>query len=347
MFFQTFNQTSSKSFTQRLFGLGDADSFELVLLFGLGAVESVLCGGLMSVHLFAPRLLIGTWTEHLRQQRATPASSTLQREHTVFTPLSTFILFAFGVSVSGRGPPSVCSRVQRDFVEVDGADGPDVCAEARVGVIVAGQQPVWKHGAGGGGSEVSGLCVSVHWDVQQRGEGPGGVGPLLGPPGPRQTEPLQLLQQVALLLHLLSIVELKASPVIWTKTPRKYQDTGKKSKICFQSILNIKPKGRKSCWPGIGVMRRRLGARPDIGERRRGVRTAIQRREESITTTVQSWSVCYSSLSLYHTHWSDTWGCRRPRPRWESPCCWTYSGQTEEAASWGARKTAESSSVLW
>lgn len=129
--------------------------------------------------------------------------------------------------------------MQRDFVKVDGADGPDVCAEARVGVIVAGQQPVWKHGAGGGGSEVSGLCVSVHWDVQQRGEGPGGVGPLLGPPGPGQTELLQLLQQVALLLNLLSIVELKASPVIWTKTP------GKKFKDLFSEHIKRKTKGTK------------------------------------------------------------------------------------------------------
>lgn len=107
--------------------------------------------------------------------------------------------------------------MQRNFVEVDGADGADVRTERRAGFIAVGEQPVGEHGTGGGASEVSGIrAVSVHWDVQQRGEGPGGVLP--GPPGPRQAELLQLVQQVALLLHLLSVVELKASSVIWRKT---------------------------------------------------------------------------------------------------------------------------------
>lgn len=216
---QTLNHTWSNTFTQWLFGLGDADSSELVLLFRLGAVESVLRWRLMSVHLFAPRSLI--WTEHLRQRGPTPASGTLQREHTVFTPISIFLLFAFGVAASELGPSSFWSRVQWNFVKVDGADRADVCPERRAGVIAAGQQPVGEHGAGGGGSEVSGVWVmSVHWYVQQRGEGPGGMLPLSGPPGPRQIELLQLVQQVALLLHLLGIVELKASPVIWRETHR-------------------------------------------------------------------------------------------------------------------------------
>lgn len=35
-----------------------------------------------------------------------------------------------------------------------------------------------------------------------------------------------------------------------------------------------------------------------------------------------------------HTHLSDTWGYRRPRLQWQSPCYWIHSDQKEEAAFW-------------
>lgn len=98
---------------------------------------------------------------------------------------------------------------------MDGANRADLCLERRPGVGAAGQQPVGEHWTGSWRSEVSGLCVVyIHRYVQQRCEGPGGVEPVFGHTGPSQAELLQLLQQVALLLHLLSTVELKASPVI-------------------------------------------------------------------------------------------------------------------------------------
>lgn len=135
------------------------------------------------------------------------------------------------------GPSSLRSGVQRNFVKVDGADGADVRTERRAGLVAVGEQPVGEHGTGGGASEVSGICVmSVHWDVQQRGEGPGGVLPLPGPPGPGQTELLQLVQQVALLLHLLSVVELKASSVIWRETQVKMFSF--RSSSGFEHFLN-------------------------------------------------------------------------------------------------------------
>ncbi len=88
----------------------------------------------------------------------------------------------------------------------------------------------------------------------------------------------------------------------------------------------------------MGVMRRRLGARPDVGERRGGVRTEIQRWESSLPGCSEQISAVWL-LKLLHpnscmTHLSDTWGYRRPRLRWGPPCCWTHSSQEEEAASW-------------
>lgn len=62
-----------------------------------------------------------------------------------------------------------------NLVEVDGANRADVRPDRGAGVVAAGQQPVGEHGAGGRGSTVSGLVISVHGDVQQRGEGPGRV----------------------------------------------------------------------------------------------------------------------------------------------------------------------------
>lgn len=189
----TLNQTYT--LTQGLFGLGDDDAFELVLLLRLGAVESVSGRRLMPVGLLSADPRTRTRLEHLRQRGASPASGALQREHGVFA----FTLLASGAAVpEGRPPPlrgRVRRRVQRDLVEVDGADGADVFPERRAGVPSVGQQPVGEHGAGGRRSQVSGLCVvSVHRHVQQRGEEPGGTGPLPGPPGPGHTELLQLVQ---------------------------------------------------------------------------------------------------------------------------------------------------------
>lgn len=94
-------------------------------------------------------------------------------------------------------------------------------------------------------------------------------------------------------------------------------------------------------------MRRRLGARPDVGERSGGVRTTTQRGQRLFVDSCWMF-VKVAAQILNHTHSSDTWGDHRPRLRWRSPCCWTPTGPEEEAASWGKkRENAESFSFEW
>lgn len=95
-------------FTQRLFGLGDADGFQVILLLLTGRAVD-LRGSPMPVRLLVPSLLVASCTEHLRQQRPSPAGSALHRKHGVFTYVSTFLFFPFRVGCPERrtAPPRV------------------------------------------------------------------------------------------------------------------------------------------------------------------------------------------------------------------------------------------------
>lgn len=98
---------------------------------------------------------------------------------------------------------------------MDRADCTTLCSERGACAAAVCQQPVGQHGADRGLSgEVGG--VAVHGDVQQWGESSGGVGLLPGQLWPRQTQSLQLVDQVTLPFYLLGTVELKASLEVWS-----------------------------------------------------------------------------------------------------------------------------------
>lgn len=189
--------------TQGLFGLGDADGLELPLLFPHGAVQAVVPRP-VSVGLFPRSPSSRAHVEDLHRRGPAPASSALEREHAAFRPVGARLRPA---PPPERGSPSLRGGAERRLVEADGADRVDVCPQRRLALVLPGQQPVGKRGAGGGrGPEVSvvGGGVSVQRDVQQRREEP-------GLPPPRQAELLQLPQEAALFLHLLGAVELEAA----------------------------------------------------------------------------------------------------------------------------------------